>query len=69
MKYPQLLILRDQKDDGTADNSGEIWKEMPVSAGKTGSSGHVNIEETNGPWALSLLQPVHLTDGLQLNQL
>lgn len=69
MKYPQLLILRDQKDDGTADNSEKIWKEMTVSAAKTGSLGRVNIEETNGPWALSLLCPVHLTDGLQLNQL
>lgn len=69
MKQPKLLILRDQKDDGTADNSGEIWKEMPVSAVKTGSLGRVNTEETNGPWELSLLWPVHLTDGLQLNQL
>lgn len=44
-------------------------KEMPISAGKTGSLGHVNIEETNGPQELSLPWPVHLTDGLQLNQL
>lgn len=42
---------------------------MPVSAVKTGSLGRVNTEETNGPWELSLLWPVHLTDGLQLNQL
>lgn len=69
MKQPKLLILRDQNDDGTADNSGEIWKEMPVSAGKSGSLGRVNVEETNGPWGLSLLWPVPLTDGLQLNQL
>lgn len=69
MEYPKLLILRDQKDDGTADNSGEVQKEMPVSAEKSGSLGHVNTEETNGPWEFSLLWPVHLTDGLQLNQL
>lgn len=42
---------------------------MPVSAGKTGSFCRVNTEEINGPWELSLLRPVHLTDGLQLNQL
>lgn len=42
---------------------------MPVSARKTGSLSHVNIEETNGPWELNLLWLVHLTDGLQLSQL
>lgn len=42
---------------------------MPVSAGKTGSLSHINVEETNGPWELNLPWPVHLTDGLQLNQL
>lgn len=42
---------------------------MLVSVGKTGSLGHVNMEKTNGPSELSLLWPVHLTDGLQLNQL
>lgn len=47
----------------------KIWKEMPVSVGKTRSFGHVTMEKTNGPSELSLLWPVHLTDGLQLNQL
>lgn len=69
INYPKLVILRDQKDDGAVDNNGEIWKEMPVSAGKTGSLSHINVEETNGPWELNLPWPVHLTDGLQLNQL
>lgn len=37
INYPKLIILRDYKDDGAVDNNGEIQKEMPVSAGKTGS--------------------------------
>lgn len=42
---------------------------MSISVGKTGSLSRVNTEETNGPREWSLLWPVYLTDGLQLNQL
>lgn len=45
----KFIILRDCKDDGTVDSNGEIWKEMPVSAGKTGNLGCVNMEATNWP--------------------
>ena len=68
INYPKLVILRDQKDDGAVDNNGEIWKEMPISAGKTESLSHTNVEKNK--WTMGVkLWPVYLTDGLQLNQL
>ena len=39
------VIWLDQKDDGAVDNNEKIWKEMPVSVGKTGSLSHVNMEK------------------------
>ena len=53
INYPKLVILRDQKIDGAVDNNGEIWKQMPISAGKTESLSHISVENTNEPWELS----------------
>jgi len=41
---------------------------MPISAGKTESLSHTNVEKNK--WTMGVkLWPVYLTDGLQLNQL